>query len=112
MNLNAMTDRVNQRLNQRRWLRIAGAVSIPFYVAPVSILGLRGVRPRILRSAISGLITLGVVSIVTWSVSQWSLARRRKSKSQVPSVNGKRWQLPIQGPILPDEAIASAASGH
>lgn len=111
MNLNAMTDRVNGQLNRQRWLRLAGAASIPFYVAPVSLLGLRGVRPRLLRSAVSGIITLGVVSLITWGVSQWSLAARKSSKRRADA-KGKRWQLPIQGPILPDEAIASAASGH
>ncbi|ATB37688.1 hypothetical protein CYFUS_003113 [Cystobacter fuscus] len=93
----------------RRMLSLAGLIAIPTYVLPVSFWGLRGLRPRLLRDAVSGAITLGLVSLVVRGVRP--LTRRGSGVKSAPS-NGQRWQLPIHEPILPEEMMGSQASGH
>lgn len=90
-------------------LTLAGLIAIPTYVLPVSFWGLRALRPRLLRDAVSGAITLGLVSIAARGVHQLT---RRGSVAKSAPANGLRWQLPIHGQILPEEMMGSQASGH
>jgi len=101
-----MTDIVNKR----RWLKLAGLISIPVYAAPVGLWGIRGLRPRVLQNAASGAITLGMLSLAAWALSQWSRSLRASNKSVRPKE--RRWQLPAHEPMIPDDAIASATSGY
>lgn len=95
---------------QRRVLTLAGLIAIPTYVLPVSFWGLRAMRPILLRNAVSGAMTLGLVSLVVCGVRQ--LTQRGSVAKSAPS-NGQRWQLPIiHEPILPEEMMGSQASGH
>lgn len=100
----------------RRLLVLAGLIAIPTYILPVGFWGVRGLRPRVLRDATSGAITLGLLSLAGVGLSL--LAQRRTPQAapkKSPSVPKEhRWKLPIQGPILSDEddMLASAASGH
>lgn len=110
MDLNAISE---MSPRNRRLLTIAGLIVIPTYVLPVGLWGVRGMRPRILRDAVSGAITLGMVSLVGWTLSQ--VIHRRQGQAAVPSARppeGQRWKLPIRGQILPEEMMGSAASGH
>jgi hypothetical protein len=93
---------------RRRWLALAGLVAIPVYVVPVGLFGLRALWPRTLRTATSGAITLGVVSLVGLGLR--GLVRVRTVQ---PSGSGpERWKLPFLWPSMPEEFAASAASGH
>lgn len=93
---------------RRRWLALAGLVAVPVYVIPVGLFGLRALWPRTLRTATSGAIALGVVSLVGLSLR--GLVR---VKAEQPSGGGpERWKLPFRGPTMPEEFAASAASGY
>jgi hypothetical protein len=92
----------------RRMLTLAGLIAIPTYVLPVSFWGLRAMRPILLRNAVSGAMTLGLVSLVVCGVRQL----RGGSVARSAPSNGQRWQLPIHEPILPEEMMGSQASGH
>lgn len=110
MDLNAISE---MSPRNRRLLTLAGLIVIPSYVLPVGLWGVRGMRPRFLRDAVSGAITVGMLSLVGWSLSQ--VTRRRRQAAPVPSArpaHGERWKLPIHGDILPEEMLGSAASGH
>jgi len=107
MDLTALSDLSPK---QRRLLTLASLIAIPTYVLPVGFWGLRGLRPRILRDATSGAIALGMLSLVGWGVCQ--LTQRRAVAKSPPPPSGQRWQLPIQGQILPEEMMGSAASGY
>jgi hypothetical protein len=93
-------------LDKRQQLLLAGLVAIPLYVLPVGIWGLRALRPRLLRNAFSGAITLGMLSLL--GLSARGLAR---VKTLQPS-DGDRWKLPNFRWLMPEEFAASAASGH
>ncbi len=97
------------RAGHRRWLKTAGLLSLPLYAAPVGLWGVRGLRPRMVQNAVSGAIALGMVSLATWALARWS---RSLNPDSARARAKKRWQLPIHGPLLPEEAVASAASGH
>jgi hypothetical protein len=88
------------------WLALAGLVSLPVYVLPVGIWGVRALRPRLLRDFAKGSIALGMVSLVGLSLS--GLARLMTSQ---PSTEG-RWKLSGLGSFMAEEVAASAASGH
>lgn len=91
---------------KRRWLVLAGLAAVPVYVLPVGIWGLRALWPRTLRSATSGAIALGMVSLLGLSLR--GLAR---VKTRQPGGH-ERWRVPFHGQIMPEEFAASAASGH
>jgi hypothetical protein len=93
-------------LDKRQQYLLAGLVAIPLYVLPVGIWGLRALRPRLLRNAFSGAITLGMLSLL--GMSARGLAR---VKTVQPS-DGNRWKLPNFRWLMPEEFAASAASGH
>lgn len=93
-------------LDKRQRLLLAGLVAIPLYVLPVGLWGLRAMRPRLLRNAFSGAVTLGFLSLL--GMSARGLAR---VKSVQPS-DGNRWKLPTFRWLMPEEFAASAASGH
>jgi hypothetical protein len=112
MDLTAISD-LSPR--NRRFLMLASLIAIPTYVLPVGFWGLRGLRPRILRDATSGAITLGFLSIAGWGLSQLIQRRAPRVAAKAPCASDKqRWKLPIQGRILPeeDDMVGSAASGH
>lgn len=103
MNPNAATE----ASDKRRMLVLAGLVAVPVYVLPVGLWGIRALWPRTLRSAASGLISLGMLSLVGLSLR--GLVR---VKAQQPS-GTERWKFPFHWPqISEDEFAASAASGH
>ena len=91
---------------KRRMLVLAGLIAVPVYVLPVGLFGLRALWPRTLRTATSGAITLGMVSLLGMGLR--GLAR---VKSRQPS-GRERWRLPFRAAIMPEEFAASAASGH
>jgi hypothetical protein len=93
-------------LDKRQQYLLAGLVAIPLYVLPVGLWGLRAMRPRLLRNAFSGAITLGMLSLL--GLSARGLAR---VKAVRPS-DGNRWKLPNFRWLMPEEFAASAASGH
>ncbi|MFY0530346.1 hypothetical protein ACN28I_46650 [Archangium gephyra] len=101
MKLSAMTES-----DKRRMLALAGLVAVPVYVLPVGLFGLRALWPRTLRTATSGAITLGMLSLLGLSLR--GLAR---VKTLQPG-NRERWKLPFRMPVMPEEFAASAASGH
>lgn len=104
MNLLTSTD----PSTRRRWLALAGVVAVPVYVLPVGLFGLRALWPRTLRTATSGAIALGMVSLVGLGLR--GLAR---VKAERPSGGGpERWKFPFRWPSMPEEFAASAASGH
>ncbi|HEY0094831.1 MAG TPA: hypothetical protein VGB96_10915 [Archangium sp.] len=92
--------------DKRRMLVLAGLVAIPVYVLPVGLFGLRALWPRTLRTATSGAVTLGMVSLLGLGLR--GLARVKTSQPG----NRERWRLPIRSPVMPEEFAASAASGH
>jgi hypothetical protein len=92
--------------DKRRWLALAGLVAVPLYVIPVGLFGVRALWPRTLRTATSGAITLGMVSLLGLGLK--GLAR---VKTRQPG-NRERWRLPFRMPVMPEEFAASAASGH
>ena len=93
--------------DKRRMLVLAGLVAVPVYVLPVGLWGIRALWPRTLRSAASGLVTLGVLSLVGLS-----LRGLVGVKAQQPS-GAERWKFPFLWPQMSeDEFAASAASGH
>ncbi|WNG48977.1 hypothetical protein F0U60_36300 [Archangium minus] len=103
MNPNAAID----ASDKRRMLVLAGLVAVPIYVLPVGFWGLRALWPRTLRSAASGLVTLGMLSLVGLSLR--GLVR---IKAEQPS-GAERWKFPFHWPQMSeDEFAASAASGH
>lgn len=81
-----------------RWPVLAGLVAIPVYGIPVGIWGLRAVRPKLLRNALSGAIMLGALSLVNMSL----LGLSRMKGTAFPRFH----------PLFPEEFAASAASGH
>ncbi|HZI08661.1 MAG TPA: hypothetical protein VEZ71_31885 [Archangium sp.] len=101
MKLSAMTES-----DKRRMLALAGLVAVPVYVLPVGLFGLRALWPRTLRTATSGAITLGMVSLLGLGLR--GLARVKTSQPG----NRERWKLPFRMPVMPEEFAASAASGH
>ena len=101
MKLSAMTES-----DKRRMLALAGLVAVPVYVLPVGLFGLRAMWPRTLRTATSGAITLGMVSLLGLGLR--GLARVKTSQPG----NRERWKLPFRMPVMPEEFAASAASGH
>jgi|GEM_PF-3294868 len=101
MKLSAMTES-----DKRRMLALAGLVAVPVYVLPVGLFGLRALWPRTLRTATSGAITLGMVSLLGLGLR--GLARVKTSQPG----NRDRWKLPFRMPVMPEEFAASAASGH
>ncbi len=109
MDLNAISE---MSPRNRRLLTIAGLIVIPTYVLPVGLFGVRGMRPRFLRDAVSGAITVGMLSLVGWSLSQVTRRRQKAPVKHVRPPEGQRWKLPIKGDILPEEMLGSAASGH
>lgn len=92
--------------DKRRWLALAGLVAIPVYVIPVGLFGLRALWPRTLRTATSGAIALGMVSLLGLGIK--GLARVKSSQPD----DRERWRLPFRAPVMPEEFAASAASGH
>ena len=101
MNLSALSES-----DKRRMLVLAGLVAIPVYVLPVGLFGLRALWPRTLRTATSGAVALGMVSLLGLGLR--GLARVKASQ---PS-DRERWKLPFRMPVMPEEFAASAASGH
>jgi cytochrome bd-type quinol oxidase subunit 2 len=101
MKLSAMTES-----DKRRMLALAGLVAVPVYVLPVGLFGLRALWPRTLRTATSGAITLGMLSLLGLGLR--GLARAKTSQPG----NRERWKLPFRMPVMPEEFAASAASGH
>lgn len=101
MKLSAMTES-----DKRRMLALAGLVAVPVYVLPVGLFGLRALWPRTLRTATSGAITLGMLSLLGLGLR--GLARVKTSQPG----NRERWKLPFRMPVMPEEFAASAASGH
>lgn len=93
-------------LDKRQRFLLAGLAAIPLYVLPVGIWGLKAMRPRLLRNALSGAITLGFLSLL--GLSARGLAR---VKAVQPS-GENRWKLPTFRWLMPEEFAASAASGH
>lgn len=87
-------------------LALAGLVSVPVYVLPVGIWGVRALRPRLLRDFTRGALTLGMLSLLGMGVS--AVARLM---AEQPGT-GERWKLPTVGPHMPEGDAASAASGH
>jgi hypothetical protein len=92
--------------DKRRWLALAGLVAVPVYVLPVGLFGLRALWPRTLRTATSGAIALGMVSLL--SIGLRGLTRTKASQPG----NRERWKLPFRMPVMPEEFAASAASGY
>lgn len=90
--------------DKRRMLVLAGLVAVPVYVLPVGLFGLRALWPRTLRTATSGAVALGMVSLLGLGLR--GLARLKASPP------GERWKLPFHGAVMPEEFAASAASGH
>ncbi len=87
-------------------LALAGLVSVPVYVLPVGIWGVRALRPRLLRDFARGALSLGMLSLLGMGVSELT-----PLKAEQPS--GERsWKLPSFGPFMPEGDAASAASGH
>ena len=101
MNLSAMSES-----DKRRMLVLAGLVAVPVYVLPVGLFGLRALWPRTLRTATSGAVALGMVSLLGLSLR--GLARVKASQPG----DRERWKLPFRMPVMPEEFAASAASGH
>ncbi len=101
MNLSALSDS-----DKRRMLVLAGLVAVPVYVLPVGLFGVRALWPRTLRTATSGAIALGMVSLLGLGLR--GLAR---VKAMQPG-DRERWRLPFRMPVMPEEFAASAASGH
>ncbi|HEX8824137.1 MAG TPA: hypothetical protein VF794_29725 [Archangium sp.] len=93
-------------LDKRQRLLLAGLVAVPVYVLPVGLWGLRAMRPRLLRNALSGAITLGMLSLLGMSVR--GLARVKTLQAS----DTNRWKLPNFRWLMPEEFAASAASGH
>ena len=92
--------------DKRRMLVLAGLVAVPVYVIPVGLFGLRALWPRTLRTATSGAIALGMVSLLGLGLR--GLARLKASQPG----GHERWRLHFHGAIMPEEFAASAASGH
>ncbi len=84
---------------------LAGLVAVPVYVIPVGLWGLRALYPRVLRNVASGAITLGMVSLV-------GLALRGLSMRLSTRATGPKLDLENFHPLIPDDAVASAASAH
>ncbi|WPB80773.1 hypothetical protein KYC5002_16755 [Archangium violaceum] len=101
MDLSALSE-----ADKRRWLALAGLVAIPVYVIPVGLFGLRALWPRTLRTATSGAIALGMVSLLGLGLKGLT-----RVKSSQPG-DRERWRLPFRAPVMPEEFAASAASGH
>jgi hypothetical protein len=101
MNLSAMSES-----DKRRMLVLAGLVAVPVYVLPVGLFGLRALWPRTLRTATSGAVALGMVSLLGLGLR--GLARVKASQPG----DRERWKLPFRMPVMPEEFAASAASGH
>ncbi|HYO54737.1 hypothetical protein [Archangium sp.] len=101
MNLSTPSD----ASDKRRWLALAGLAAVPAYVLPVGIWGLRALWPRTLRTATSGAITLGMLSLL-------GLGLRGLARVKAEQPRGERWKLPFLRPLMPEEFAASAASGH
>jgi hypothetical protein len=93
-------------LDKRQQFLLAGLVAIPLYVLPVGIWGLKALRPRLLRNALSGAVTLGFLSLLGMS------ARGLAQVKSVQPSDGNRWKLPNFRWLMPEEFAASAASGH
>ena len=92
--------------DKRRMLVLAGLVAVPVYVIPVGLFGLRALWPRTLRTATSGAIALGMVSLL-------GLGLRGLTRLKARQPGGReRWRLPFRGAVMPEEFAASAASGH
>jgi hypothetical protein len=103
MNLSATFDDASKK---KGWLALAGLVSVPVYVLPVGIWGVRALRPRLLRDFTRGALTLGMLSLLGMGVA--GLARLSAEQAGP----GERWKLPNVGPHMPEGDAASAASGH
>jgi hypothetical protein len=101
MNLSALSES-----DKRRMLVLAGLVAVPVYVLPVGLFGLRALWPRTLRTATSGAVALGMVSLLGLGLR--GLARVKASQPG----DRERWKLPFRMPVMPEEFAASAASGH
>ena len=77
------------------------------------IWGVRGIRPRVLRSSISTAIALGVVSLLGLGLRSFTGRRRARAPQPLPArTPQQRWKLPLHGDVMPEEFAASAASGH
>ncbi|KFA90107.1 hypothetical protein [Archangium violaceum] len=101
MDLSALSE-----ADKRRWVALAGLVAIPVYVIPVGLFGLRALWPRTLRTATSGAIALGMVSLLGLGLKGFA-----RVKASQPG-DRERWRLPFRAPVMPEEFAASAASGH